>query len=153
MCGQESRETLGNTPIQDFFGGGLMGGVCIGLESDRARSRTLKKTSRRDRDRVCAKFEMPRRFRASNMNQKKKPRRARGLGSDSGLDLAISCFTNSLARKASCFTSVHTCWQRIELVSSDLDLHWYLSISTKTSRYKPFKRTAKRDQYYAKGIA
>jgi hypothetical protein len=31
------------------------------------------KTSRRDRDRVCAKFEMPRRFRASNLNQKKRP--------------------------------------------------------------------------------
>jgi hypothetical protein len=31
------------------------------------------------------------------MNQKKKARRARGLGSDSGLDLAISRFTNSLA--------------------------------------------------------
>ncbi len=30
------------------------------------------------------------------MNQKKKARRARGLGSDSGLDLAISRFTNSL---------------------------------------------------------
>jgi hypothetical protein len=39
---------------------------------------------------------MPLRFRASNMNQKKKARRARGLGSDSGLDLAISRFTNSL---------------------------------------------------------
>jgi hypothetical protein len=30
------------------------------------------------------------------MNQKKKARRARGLGSDPGLDLAISRFTNSL---------------------------------------------------------
>ncbi len=71
-----------------------MGGVCIGLESDRAGARTLEKTSRRDRDRVLAKFEMSLRFRASNMNQKKKARRARGLGSDSGLDLAISRFTN-----------------------------------------------------------
>ena len=33
--------TLGNTPNQDFLRGGLMGGVCIGLESDRAGSRTL----------------------------------------------------------------------------------------------------------------
>ncbi len=33
------------------------------------------------------------------MNQKKKTRRARGLGSDSGLDLAISRFTNSLGFK------------------------------------------------------
>jgi hypothetical protein len=30
------------------------------------------------------------------MNQKKKSRRAQGLGLDSGLDLAISRFTNSL---------------------------------------------------------
>ncbi len=32
--------TLGNTPNQDFLRGGLMGGVCINLESDRAGSRT-----------------------------------------------------------------------------------------------------------------
>jgi hypothetical protein len=31
------------------------------------------------------------------MNKKKKARQARGLGSDSGLDLEISRFTNSLA--------------------------------------------------------
>ncbi len=31
------------------------------------------------------------------MNPKKNPRRCRGLGLDSGLDLAISRFTNSLA--------------------------------------------------------
>jgi hypothetical protein len=31
-----------------------------------------------------------------NMNPKKKSRRCRGLGLDSGLDLAISRFTNSL---------------------------------------------------------
>jgi hypothetical protein len=31
------------------------------------------------------------------MNQKKKACRTRGLGSDPGLDLAISRFTNSLA--------------------------------------------------------
>jgi hypothetical protein len=33
--------TLGNTPNKEFLRGGLMGGVCIGLDSDRAGSRTL----------------------------------------------------------------------------------------------------------------
>ena len=33
--------TLGNTPNKELLGGGLMGGVCIGLDSDRAGSRTL----------------------------------------------------------------------------------------------------------------
>ncbi len=33
--------TLGNTPNKEFLRGGLMGGVCIGLNSDRAGSRTL----------------------------------------------------------------------------------------------------------------
>jgi hypothetical protein len=33
------------------------------------------------------------------MNQKKKARLARGLGSDPGLDLAISRFTNSLGHR------------------------------------------------------
>ncbi len=61
-----------------------MGGVCIGLDSERAGSPTLEKSSRRDRDRV--------RFRGSNMNPKKKSRRCRGLG----LDLAISRFIHSL---------------------------------------------------------
>ncbi len=74
-----------------------MGGVCIGLDSERAGSRTLEKSSRRDRGRVCAKFERSRRFRGSNMNPKKKSRRCRGLGLDSGLDLAISRFIHSLA--------------------------------------------------------
>ena len=78
----------GNTPNKDSLGGGQLGGVCIGLESDRAGSRTLEKSSRRDRDRVCAKFESSRRFRGSNMNPKKKSRRCRGLGLDSGLDLS-----------------------------------------------------------------
>ncbi len=60
-----------------------------------------------DRDRIrklrgetvlefVAKFERPRRFRVSNMYQKKKARRARGLGSDPGLDLAIPRSSNSL---------------------------------------------------------
>jgi hypothetical protein len=34
------------------------------------------------------------------MNPKKKSRRCRGLGLDSGLDLAISRFINSFAHKA-----------------------------------------------------
>jgi hypothetical protein len=69
---------------------------CIGLDSKRAGSRTLEKSSRLDRDRDCAKFENSRRFRGSNMNPKKKSRRCRGLGLDSGLDLAISRFIHSL---------------------------------------------------------
>ncbi len=48
-----------------------MGGVCIFLEIDRAFRVRLSKTTRRDRCRVCAKFESSRRFRGSNMNHKK----------------------------------------------------------------------------------
>ncbi len=70
--------------------------MCIGLDSDRAGSRTLEKSSQRDRYRVCAKFESSCRFRGSNMKPKKKSRRCRGLGLDSGLDLAISRFIYSL---------------------------------------------------------
>ncbi len=70
--------------------------MCIGLDSNQAGSRTLEKSSRRDRDRVCAKFESSRRFRGSNMNPKKKSRRCLGLCLDSGLDLAISRFIYSL---------------------------------------------------------
>jgi hypothetical protein len=68
-----------------------------GLDSERAGSRTLEKSSRRDRDRVCSKFESSRRFRGSNMNPQKKSRRCRGHGLDSGLDLAISRFIYSFA--------------------------------------------------------
>jgi hypothetical protein len=46
--------------------------VCIGLDSDRAGSRTLEKSSRRDRDQVCAKLESSLRFRGSNIKPKKK---------------------------------------------------------------------------------
>ncbi len=62
----------GNAPNKDSLGGGQLGGVCIGLDSDRAGWRTLEKSSRRDRDRVCAKFKSSRRFRGSNMKPKKK---------------------------------------------------------------------------------
>ncbi len=34
-------ETLGNAPNKELLGGGLMGRACIGLDSDRAGSRTL----------------------------------------------------------------------------------------------------------------
>ena len=48
-----------------------MCGVCIFLEIDRVFRVRLSKTTRRDRCRVCAKFESSRRFRGSNMNHKK----------------------------------------------------------------------------------
>ena len=66
------------------------------LDRDHWITGSLEKSSRRDRDRVCAKFKRSRRFRGSNMNPKKKSRRCRGLGLDSGLDLAISRFIHSL---------------------------------------------------------
>ncbi len=50
-----------------------MGGVCIVLESDRSGWRSLWKTTGRDQARVCVKFERPRLFRASSINQKKRP--------------------------------------------------------------------------------
>jgi hypothetical protein len=68
----------------------------IGLDSERAGSRTLEKFSRRDRDRDCAKFESSCRFRGSNMNPKKKLRRCRASVSIQALDLAISRFIHSL---------------------------------------------------------
>ncbi len=67
------------------------------LDSERARSRTLEKFSRRDRDLDCVKFESSRRFRGSNMNPKKKSRRCRASVSIQALDLAISRFIYSLA--------------------------------------------------------
>jgi hypothetical protein len=84
----------------------------IGLESDRAGSRTLEKSSRRDRDQVCAKFESSRQFRGSNMNPKKKSRRCRGLG----LDLAISRFIYSLG--------------------TDEDLIWCYMVACRADRYR-----------------
>ncbi len=90
MCGQESRNRGNHTNLAflDLF----ILFYFIGLDSERAGSRTLEKSSRRDRDRVCAKFESSRRFRGSNMNLQKQSRRCRGHGLDSGLDLAISRF-------------------------------------------------------------
>jgi hypothetical protein len=72
-----------------------MGGVCIGLDSERAGSRTLEKSLRRDRDRVCAKFERSRRFSRFEHESQKISRRCRGLG----LDSAISRFIHSLGRR------------------------------------------------------
>ncbi len=63
----------GTTQIYLILGGGLLSGVCIVLESDWSGSRSLWKTTRRDRARVCVIFERPCRFRASSMNQKKRP--------------------------------------------------------------------------------
>jgi hypothetical protein len=54
------------------------------------------KTTWRDRGRVCAKFEMPRRFRGLNMNHKKNPRQCRCLALAPSLDSSIPRFTNSL---------------------------------------------------------
>ena len=88
-------ETHQTRNFKELLGGCAEGGVCSGLDSDRAGSRTLEKSSRRDRDGACAKFESSRRFRGSNMKPKKKSRRGRGLGLDSGLDLAISRFIYS----------------------------------------------------------
>ncbi len=68
----------------------------IGLDSERAGSRTLEKFSRRDWDRDCAKFENSRCFRGSNTNPKKKSRRCQALVSIQALDLAISRFIHSL---------------------------------------------------------
>jgi hypothetical protein len=65
----------------------------------------LEKSSWRDRDRVCAKFESSRQFRGSNMNPKKKSRRCRGHGLDSGLDLAISRFIYSFGANVCSFLS------------------------------------------------
>ncbi len=56
---------------RNFRGVGCWGGVCIFLEIHRAFRVRLSKTARRDRCRVCAKFESSRRFRGSNMNHKK----------------------------------------------------------------------------------
>ncbi len=40
-CAAKSAWNPGNTPNKDSLGGGLMGGVCIGLDSDRAGLLTL----------------------------------------------------------------------------------------------------------------
>ncbi len=40
-CAAKSAWNPGKHTNKELFGGGLMGGVCIGLDSDRAGSRTL----------------------------------------------------------------------------------------------------------------
>jgi hypothetical protein len=87
----------GTTQILLILGCGLLGGVFIVLEIDRAFRVRFWKTTRRVRARVCAKFERPRRFRGSNMNHKKKARRCLGLALDPCLDSSIPRFSNSLA--------------------------------------------------------
>jgi hypothetical protein len=51
------------------------------------------------------------------MNQKKEARRARGLGSSSGLDLAISRFTNSLADIYTICLACLSCVTSLQLVT------------------------------------
>jgi hypothetical protein len=80
--------------------------IIVGLDSERAGSRTLEKFSRRDRDQDCAKFESSRRFRGSNMNPKKKSRRCRASVSIQALDLAISRFIHSLVPDGPTFKPV-----------------------------------------------
>ncbi len=95
-CAAKSPGNHGNhTNLAFFEGCRQLGGVCIGLDSERAGSRTLEKSSRRDRDRDCAKFEHSRQFRGSNMNPKKIRVAAEALASIQALDLAISRFIYS----------------------------------------------------------
>ncbi len=82
--------------IRILWGVGSWAGCVLASTANEAGSRTLEKSSQRDWDRDCAKFESSRRFRGSNMKPKKKSCRCRGLGLDSGLDLAISRFIHSL---------------------------------------------------------
>ncbi len=92
--------------IRILWGVGRWAGCVLVSISERARSRTLEKFSRRDRDRDCAKFESSRRFRGSNMNPKKKLRHCRASVSIQALDLAISRFIHSLG--SSTLDSLHT---------------------------------------------
>jgi hypothetical protein len=82
--------------IRILWGVGSWAGCVLASTANEAGSRTLEKSSRRDRDWDCAKFKSSRWFRGSNMKPKKKSLRCRGLGLDSGLDLAISRFIHSL---------------------------------------------------------
>ncbi len=70
-----------NTLSSLFRGVGAGRSVYIPRNRSSVRVRFWK-TTRRDRARVCAKFEGPRWFRGSNMNHKKKARRCRGLALD-----------------------------------------------------------------------
>jgi hypothetical protein len=80
-----------------FLGGWAVGAGCVYSSRSIERFESLIENTRRDRCRVCAKFESSRRFRGSNMNHNKKPRRCRCLALDSCLDSSIHRFTNSLA--------------------------------------------------------
>ncbi len=85
----------------------------IGLDSERAGSRTLEKFSRRDRDLDCAKFESSRRFRGSNMNPKKKLRRCRASVSIQALDLAsLVSFCAGLWMYGGISHTIHLVWSQ-----------------------------------------
>ncbi len=69
------------------------------------------KSTRRDRVRVFAKFEIPRRVRGSSLNQEKKARRCRGLALDPCLDSSISRSSNSLALQSFSIKMIKViCW-------------------------------------------
>ena len=68
--------------IRILWGVGSWAGCVLASTANEAGSRTLEKSSRRDRDRDCAKFESSRRFRGSNMKPKKKSRHCRPRFSD-----------------------------------------------------------------------
>ena len=91
------------THFPAYLGGWAPGGVCIFLEMDPVFEFDFWKTTRRDRVRVFAKFEIPRRVRGLSWNQKKKARRGRGLSLDPRLDPSIPHFSNSLVRKCLCY--------------------------------------------------
>ncbi len=97
--------------LQEYLGGGRPG---WGLYSPRTRLSdrdNFWKTTRRDRARVFAKFEIPRRVRGTSPFRKKKACRGRGLALDPRLDPSIPRSSNSLA---------HT---QTTLVAMDSDLH------------------------------
>ncbi len=86
-----------NTLSSLFRGVGAGRGVYIPRNRLSVRVRFWK-TTRRDRARVCAKFERPRRFRGSNMNHTKKARQCRGLALDPCLDSSIPRSSNSFGQ-------------------------------------------------------
>ncbi len=82
--------------------------MCIFLEIDRAFEFNFLKTTRRDRVRVFAKFEIPRRVQGPSWNQKKR------LGLDPRLDPSIPRFSNSIG-----CNHPHVCLRRYKHKHSD----------------------------------